>query len=150
MIKLILILILTFLVYFSHGQTSTFSQLDLVTSSDAKELVTDKISFLKNNNLDIRKSKPTLDSIIWFLLRHPKIIISLTLMTAKTDSLKNADSQLRREQSKQIVNYLSKKEINAKRIVSSVSYAGQNPNDDQTVKIRIRVLSQDFSGAGTK
>jgi hypothetical protein len=152
--KFLLIPLFTTVISLSFAQnneSTSFCQLDIATKdlSGNKDLLTDKILFSKNNKLEVKKSKSALDSMAWFLTRHPKTIISITLLKYQAVPLTNTDSQPDQEQLKQIAGYLSKKGINSKRIISLVSYHEQHAKAD-TIKTRIRVLSNDFNDTDAK
>jgi hypothetical protein len=147
----IVILILSLSVSFGQkNQCTTFHDFDISanTLSDAREIVTDKIVFSGDNTLDIKKSKPTLDSLVWFLNRHPKAIISIILL--KAQSITSKDTQFGQKQCNQVVDFLSKKGIHSKRVISAVSYIRENSTEQTIIKTRIRLLSQDFSDSAGK
>jgi outer membrane protein OmpA-like peptidoglycan-associated protein len=163
MTKLILIIILTNLSFFSFGQqnnkkiASSFYQFDSITNTDfaSQEIQTDKIKFSNNGELDSVASKTTLDSIVWFLGRHPKVIISLTLLKVDASLGENKNRKLSQIQTNEIAEYLSKKGVDQLRILRLVSYVRASSltientkktrsKSTKNIVTRIFVLSDDF------
>src|SRR5690349_3373392 len=111
------LLILILATFLSFGQrdkkkfVTTFSQFDMAKHSDSTvwEIRTDKIKFLKNNNLDTVLSKSYLDSICWFLSRHPYTVVEILLK--KDDSFSNEyrHNKTAQLQTQQIANYIIKR-----------------------------------------
>jgi hypothetical protein len=115
--KILFLILLTLTV---HGQskrnrpiTTKFLDLDKIVLKDSigSELLTDKIYFSKNNNLDTIKSKPILDSIVWFFKKHPDLTCEMTLKKGNEiiGSGQYRDTKLGIKQTDQISLYLSSK-----------------------------------------
>jgi hypothetical protein len=158
---IVIIFILTSV--FTFGQplkkkfTRTFSQFDLAKHSDstAWEIRTDRIKFLKNNQLDTISNRPYLDSICFFLSRHPSTIIEILL--EKDDSFGKEYRHIKtaQVQTQQIVEYLIKRGVDHQRLLGNVIKCGpliimeehpkgSKPKKTNVIMTIIRVLNEDF------
>lgn len=122
--KLHLTYFLFIICFFTFSQTpknnpvSTFHQFDLIKKSDSVvwTLQTNKIKFIKSS-LDTIKSKPCLDSIHWFLTRHPNARVEILLMKNDRPGKEYRTSAIAQNQTKQLVEYLMKKGIDIQRLL---------------------------------
>jgi hypothetical protein len=141
---------------------TTFYQFDLSRHTDSTlwELRTDKFIFSNKSKLDTLTSGPHLDSLIWFLTRHPHTVIEIILKKDDAIDGKYSKTKIGQSQTQQIVNYLSTKGIDHRRILANDIHCGSPLIIDDSTKISkppaplpkrtkiiwtfIRVLSEDF------
>jgi hypothetical protein len=158
--KKILLIIIIFFYQTSFGQkkktlyeTSTFLAFDTIYSS----LRTDKIVFLKDNSVDILKSKPYLDSLVLSLSNNPTIVVEVCVIKGYDLTRKYRESPTGQKQAQSLVDYFVKeKDIPPERIRSCGIYCGQvliteedlrnteQKKKDITIRTNIRIINKDF------
>lgn len=158
-----IVIIFTLTSVFTFGQqpkrkfTKTFSQFDLAKHSDstAWEIRTDRIKFIKNNKLDTISNRPYLDSICFFLSRHPSTIIEILLEKDDSFGKEYRHTKIAQLQTQLIIDYLIKRGIDHQRLLGNVIKCGpliitdehlkdSKPKKTNVIMTIIRVLNEDF------
>ncbi|MCE3228320.1 MAG: hypothetical protein K0S32_2871 [Bacteroidetes bacterium] len=136
---------------------TNFHQFDLIKKNDSVRwaMTTNKIKFSKTH-LDTIKSKPYLDSIDWFLKKHPYTRVEIFLSKDDTPSKPYGKTDAAQSQTKDLVEYLMKKGTDIQRLLHNGSCdCLRMKADDKPVVIpkkkntgiiftHIRILSEDF------
>lgn len=144
-----------FLIGIFFGQTTKTSETTCFLKFDSllSKLNSDKIVFKKNNDLDTIKSKPYLDSINWFMSRHPTAIIEIKLK--KGFNTQYCSTKLGQLQAEQIVRYLINSGTNYRRLAFNGTHCdGQlmvadenlkaNPHDKNKLTTIVSIISFDY------
>ena len=130
---------LFFVINLLLGQTTKPVEARCVLQFDSllTRLDYDKIVFKKNNDLDTLKSKLYLDSINWFMARHPKARILIKLKKANNSQYCATD--LGQKQAEQIGRYLIHNGANYYRLaINGTHCAGQFMITDEDLKTKPR------------
>ncbi len=147
---------------------STFEEFDQLRNTDSTlwKIETDQIRFTKKDRVDSLVSQPSLDSIVWFMRRHPYTVIEIYLKKDDWLTKKYKTTVSAQKQTQSILDYLIRNGINKKRLLTTTLSSGpllmpeDSPPPPASKKVQpkrtgiiwcsVRVLSEDYRDSSTR